>query len=88
MRSRNNLMAAALIAACSLPGLAGGAEVLPMMGGFRPPLPNPRRSAPGKGRRSQAYYSAEQFRRRGGNPAGSKLAKKAMRGTLTIVGIR
>lgn len=78
-RRLTGLMAAALLAAVSSPGVAGGAVEL-----LRAP------SAP-RPSRASGYRMGRRFKgevAKGGNPAGTKLAHQAMRGTLTINRIR
>lgn len=83
-RNVRSLMATALLAGLAMPAVGGGVEVLPRgFGGLVPTL-DPRRSAFRQGRRFRNGSRVKV----GGNPAGTKLARKAAKGTLTIVGIR
>jgi hypothetical protein len=83
---QGQVMAAALLAALAAPAMAGGAEVVHRGFGFAAPTLEPRRSGYRRGRRFD--HRGRAIDRNGNRPAGSKLAKKAARGKLTIVGIR
>jgi hypothetical protein len=79
MRKMNAALSIALLAGLSASAFGGGAVAL--SGSTRENFASPFR----EGRRFR--YGREPVRK-GGNPAGTKLARKAAQGKLTIVGIR
>lgn len=87
MRNANLLAAAALMGLASMPAVGGSVEVLPRGFGYAPPDLESRRNGYRKGRR-WGYGMPSWMRGRNDNPAGTKLAKKAAKGTLTINGIK
>jgi hypothetical protein len=85
MQNKRLMLATLALGALSMPGLAGGAEVVGRGFGFTPPKLEPRQSAYRKGRR---WNYGMGLMPNGNNPPGTKLAKKMAKGTLTICGIR
>lgn len=84
-RKMGSVIAAALLAASAMPPVGGGVEVIPRDSGRHAPKLDSRRSAFRQGRR---FRNGKRISARGGNPAGTKIARKIEKGALTIVGIR
>lgn len=85
-QNKRLMLTALALGAFSMPAVPGAAEVVHRSFG-EPPVPRQRGYRQGR-RWGYGFHGFRDVMQKGGNPAGTKLAKKMAKGTLTICGIR